>query len=127
MTETSVTENTCNDCGVEVRVGSQFCYNCGSSVSLLPAEGDVSYSDGGKNDDDSLRNGTKHDGAEEKSPKSAKDRGPSTVRRRNVRKPIVPREVSWVEPEGLGLRFLLTTIVLAILTITLVALAFYLR
>ena len=33
MAETSVTNQTCPTCGVEVRPNTQFCYNCGGAVS----------------------------------------------------------------------------------------------
>ena len=33
MAETSVKNETCQQCGAEVRVNSQFCYNCGGSLA----------------------------------------------------------------------------------------------
>ena len=33
MAETSVTNQTCPTCGVEVRPNTQFCYNCGGAVA----------------------------------------------------------------------------------------------
>src|SRR5215203_606625 len=47
MAETLVKNRVCGACGVEVRSGTFFCYNCGSSVT-----GDAASSDrNGKNDE----------------------------------------------------------------------------
>lgn len=44
MSETAVQEEICDICGVEVRDGSQFCYNCGGSVSAKPSKEGASNS-----------------------------------------------------------------------------------
>jgi len=44
MAETTVQQQVCKACGVDVRPNSSFCYNCGSSVSL-ESNGNDSVSD----------------------------------------------------------------------------------
>ncbi len=126
MTETAATATICNVCGVDVRDGSQFCYNCGSSLAALK-EADAVPSTGAETDSSELtKKGTALNASEPEKVVNA-DRHNSETRRRPKRRTIAPKEVAWVEPEGVGVRFLLITIVLAILTTTLLVLAFYFR
>ncbi len=126
MTETTALGTICNVCGVEVRDGSQFCYNCGSSVSALQNVNEASAPEVVESKD-LVENNMLPDVDKRTPTESTKDRRPGSHRRRNVRRSVLPQEVFWAEPEVFGVRFLVTTIVLATVTTTLLVLAFYFR
>ncbi len=127
MTKTKVTESICNVCGIDVRDGSQFCYNCGSSVAALKDAVEVSQKNNGFEASDLTTKGSVQNAAEPQKVAVKSDESNSEARRRPKKRTIAPKEVAWVEPEGVGVRFLLTTILLALLTTTLLVLAFYFR
>lgn len=115
MAETLVKNKVCNACGVDVRPGSLFCYNCGSGVSAAASEKSAEktliennlFSEN-TDDDKKLaavveedKSGTQNNGkitADEKPKlKSAASmrRKPKTIQRKRV-------EVVWEEPESVS-------------------------
>jgi predicted amidophosphoribosyltransferase len=112
MANTAVEILNCEACGADVREGSLFCYNCGSSVTPTgvvealkenPVIADVP--------------------AQERPPlKSA-----ASIRKHRRALNRQPVQVSWEAPEGPATAFIVVTIVLTVGAIVLLALALYLR
>jgi hypothetical protein len=115
MSQTAVEELICDVCGAEVRDGSLFCYNCGTSVaepvkhspepqsSELPSNGG---STGKVND-------------------LVKPTPTGKVRPRN--RPVQNREVVWAERDGVSLGFVVTTAILVLLSAVILIAGFYFR
>ncbi len=142
MAETLVKNKVCSACGVDVRQGSLFCYNCGSSVS---ADAAASEKNAGKKitenilfpeniaDDKELtvvkedKPGTQNNGKattdEKPKLKSAASmrRKPKTIQRKRV-------EVVWEEPESVSnFWFILVALLLTLFAAGLWIAASYLK
>jgi hypothetical protein len=121
MPKTAVQEAVCDICGAEVREGSQFCYNCGGSVSKAeeiepippPAEPIV------KPDDKPANGNATYDPAKGRSERVEKRK----VRAAN-RQPV---EVVWQPREGVSLPFVIASLVFVLIAIVVIVAAFYLR
>lgn len=115
MSKTAVEESICDVCGAVVRDASVFCYNCGSAVTqrseeiviVKPAD-DLPASDAPSNGTPVI-----------KTPKSAR------VRPR--KRPVQNRDVTWEEREGISISFVVTTLVLVALAVTILVAGFYFR
>lgn len=129
MAETLVKNEVCKKCGVDVRANTQFCYNCGASVSgsvendltdgnketnlLVFPENAVAEKDSAAVRDHLAEAATGNGNAavEEKPPlKSAASmrRKPKTIQRKRV-------EISWQEPESApNLWFILAAVLLTV-------------
>ncbi len=134
MAETSVKNETCQHCGADVRLNSQFCYNCGGSVTAETGFKDLPHVE--SNNGDASKQTSKLELAEpSESPileptiqeepvlKSA-----ATMRRKS--KVIEPKkvEVIWEEHENAsGGWFILAALVLTLFAVGVFYLASYLK
>lgn len=122
MPKTAVEEAVCDICGVEVRDGSLFCYNCGGSVSILesiapdpiPAPSEPIIARG-----DRQANGSTYDPAKRRADRS----GNRKVRAAN-RQPI---EVVWEPTTGFSWPFVITSLVFVLISVAVILAAFYVR
>ena len=111
MAEAVAEQTICEKCGVEVREGSAFCYNCGSHVAAVaengagPAPVRAISADRGSSGSRELR--------------PARQR-----RRRPERKPV---EVYWERPETTPWSFTLAVVCTAVVVAVLLVLAWILR
>ena len=112
MVETAVEIQRCGACGVDVRDGSLFCYNCGASVERPPDAKAVEDKP------------ATVDGIREPRPPLKTAASLRKHRRALNRQPV---KVSWEPPEGPALGFIITAIVLTLGAALLIVLAFYLR
>ena len=110
-----VLETICPKCGVEVRDGSLFCYNCGGSVgdekAVLEA---TSYSHNGPGMPTA-------NGASETGSRTRKSR---TIPRRISTEPV---QFTWKRDENPGFGFLIVAIVAALIAFGLLVIAYYLH
>ena len=116
MTETAVESPICDICGAEVRDGSQFCFNCGGSVSKpediseMPVAIPKPEPPAGT--------------VEQKSPAANVDH----ARRRNVRaanrQPLV---LVWQQTDGIRVPFIVGALVLVLIAVALFFAANYLH
>ena len=123
MPKTAVQEAVCDICGAEVREGSQFCYNCGGSVSILesiapdpipaPSEPIV------KPDEKPTNGNATYDPSKRRSERIEKRK----VRAAN-RQPV---EVVWQPREGMSWPFVIGSLVFVLIAIVVILAAFYLR
>ncbi|MGQ0542971.1 MAG: hypothetical protein ACT4O9_14135 [Blastocatellia bacterium] len=130
MAEVVLEKKLCDGCRADVRDGSVFCYNCGTSLS---AEKKVFYDGSPKAIEESANeesavvpensNGIANQPANRK-----KEVRPAVIRRQRVKtdrpKPV---EYTWTPPESAGWGFVAATIVFTGLTLLFLALALYLR
>ena len=112
---TVVLEKTCSGCGVEIRDGSLFCYNCGGSVGDEQAVLEsTSYANRGPGTP-AIKNGT----------------GSGTVARKmrasRPKRTNEPVQVTWKRDDGAGIGFLIAAVIIAILALVSLGLAYYLR
>ena len=127
MTETTVETPKCEACDADVRSESLFCYNCGSAVSEK-AEPPASK-------DEPLNRGPvvreAKEGADQDPPVVKSTRQPlrtaASLRKQRRSSNRQPAKVSWEEPQGSSIAFLITTVVLVLGALVLLALALYLR
>lgn len=135
----------CSSCGIEVRDGSVFCFNCGESVVAEPPPPPIiKPATGTLNDrwsnNDRVRPDQEPEPAAVAMPfndpiveKREEDRvngniAPATgSRTRLVRKKTGPVEFEWVEPSGASIGYLVGVLIVAIFGAVLLALALYLR
>lgn len=125
MSQTAVKELICDVCGAEVRDGSLFCYNCGTSVTekvevLQEPTDDLPTSDTHSNGNLVVKEKVEE---VEVLPK----REPSAGRVRPRKRPIQNREVVWAERDGMSLGFIVTTVILVLLTAVILIAGFYFR
>lgn len=128
MAKTVYKESICDVCGAEVRDGSVFCYNCGSAVTQgaiaeeaasPPVETELSEGSASP-EEPSIGHAVRAD--EKILPGSRR-----TEKFRPKRKPLQSREVSWQEPEGVSVSFIVTTLVMVALAAGILIAGFYLR
>lgn len=110
-----VSESTCTACGVEVRHGSLFCYNCGGSVgnemAVLEA---TSYS----------HNGPGMPAGNGASGSVSRNRRNRNSRRNRSNEPV---QINWKRDEDPGVGFLVVAIVALLVALGLLAIAYYLH
>lgn len=149
MSEVEIKQPECSKCGVEVRPNTDFCYNCGASVTAEAAEivanGARTVFDeksSGKQDDLSFQtetgnvtsettNGNMNGlsaGLEDRRPTPPKYESAAGLRRKSRAAARKPVEVTWEpEAESLNLKFVIAAICCMVLVLFLVMLAMYLR
>ena len=112
-----ITLNACPGCGAEVRLGSEFCYNCGGSLSTLEKTAVSMNEVPSSSENGRIKNGPGSRPAVEK------------VRRRTARiaRANEPVQVVWKRDEGIGMSYILLSAAAAFLVIVLIAIAYYLR
>lgn len=102
----------CSECGVEVREGSEFCYNCGGKLAAVTRKvGErVPPNDNGFR---AVAPGAVSKGRE----------------RRRRPKPVFnePIQVQWQRDEDPGIGFLIVSVVIGIIALLLIGIGFYLR
>ncbi len=115
-------DRKCDICGAEIRLGSQFCYNCGSEIREVAdeetaAETSVDVSAVAENAVSSETAGI------EAPPKKSVR---SSVRRH---RPVKAKEttIRWEEPEGVGLGSIAVVALIVALAAVLIAVGFYIR
>lgn len=134
MPEIAVEDKVCANCGVDVREGADFCYNCGKPVSPeATSEIGARTVEAGDAEDHHL-NGTATQALISEFP--SKDSAPEPtrklqtaagLRRRSRSYQAKPVEVEWVKPENSPSTFVIATIALAVLAALLLFAALYLR
>ena len=121
VTPEAVIVGKCEDCGTDVRDGSQFCYHCGRGIQGEPVNsGTATFSSTGpgmKAPEHGTTNGNK----------SENDRNKGIRRRRLPKRTDGPVQVSWRREDSPGYGFLLVALGLTIAAVTLTALAYYLH
>lgn len=145
MAATIIEEQNCKACGVDIREGALFCYNCGGSVTYDEVSSDNDAANDAAMSDAWFREEIAEEGSGEKSaeatetkdaarkrsrlPESGRLRSAAALRRKSktFQKKRV-EEVVWEEYENSsnGL-FVVVAIVLALLTAAIFWLAIYLK
>ncbi len=150
MAEVLVGKDVCEACGAGVREGSAFCFSCGESIAVEPLPPAIVKPDPRTLNGGDPRNAktiefsepepppvmvpterlehisTVPDRAEP--PKTAKDlRTAAAVRRQAGPRKVKKVEVEWVERHPSILRFLITSVVFALLAAGLIVASYYLR
>lgn len=120
MSQTAVNELICDVCGAEVRDGSMFCYNCGTSVTEPVGQGEVQTVVEPQTSE-SRSNGSPI----VKGNDSLKQRPTEKIRSR--KRPVQHREVVWAERDGMSLGFVFTTVILVLLSAVILIAGFYFR
>ncbi|MGH7785178.1 MAG: hypothetical protein ACREO5_15225 [Candidatus Binatia bacterium] len=132
MSEVLVEEKVCNACGVGVRSDTQFCYNCGES---LTEETSSAVTDAGS-EADVIPNITSKDSSPELSSRNGDktpdvDREPlqsaASLRRKSKSAERKPVEVIWVPAAGTNVPLIIGTILLVLFSAAVVVLALYYR
>ncbi|MFL6468067.1 MAG: hypothetical protein ACJ72Z_08940 [Pyrinomonadaceae bacterium] len=123
MTETDVKLiGKCETCGVEVRGGSLFCYNCGGNVGneneILESSTSFSHSGPGQ---PSTSNSSQNGSSTERGQQTRTKKRP--LRRRSSE----PIQISWRPDENAGYGFLIFSVIAAFIVLVLIGIAFYLR
>ena len=126
MTETTVQTPRCEACDADVRSESLFCYNCGAAVTQKP---DIPVRR------DEARRATivskTQEGVAATLPESKNIRPPlrtaASLRKQRRASNRQPARVTWEQPEGSSIAFMITTVVLVLGALVLLALALYLR
>jgi len=117
MVETAV----CHACGADIRDESLFCYSCGESLKGKAGEAEPvinEFEDPALRVEDPVR-------ARPESKQPLKSAASLRKQRRAFsRQPV---EVTWERPAGMGLGFIITTVVLAAGALALMLIALYLR
>ena len=124
MPKTAVDTAVCDICGAEIRDGSQFCYNCGGSLSKTeeadpippPAEPIIAVTE-------PVTNGsvTKIEAPPAKPATERSDR--RRVRAANRE----PAEIVWEPRDGVSWTFVIVSVVFVILALAIVIAAVYVR
>jgi hypothetical protein len=117
-----VTEVVCTDCGVEVREGSEYCYNCGHAIAKT-----VSDAPSENNEIDPTK--TKENGFQTTGPGAIKK--DANVRRRS-RRPLKPStsepvQVVWERRQDPGIGFLIVSLIAGVVALLLIFIAYYLK
>lgn len=146
MAETLVKNRVCNACGMDVRSGAFFCYNCGSSVTADVISSEKTENNAGKEKTENVlfpektfagekipvvenkKTGEQNNGAEvvsEEKPKlksaASMREKPKTIQRKRV-------EVVWEEPASApNIWFILAAVLLTGFAVGLWLLASYLK
>lgn len=141
MAETLVKNEVCGACGVDIRDGALFCYNCGSNISDAAAfenngaaeKNEIALSLASikekadaavnKNETDAARNNGKTTAEEKPKLKSAASmrRNPKTIQRKRI-------EITWEEPESApNIWFILVAVLLTLFALALWYIASYLK
>lgn len=117
-------DRACDVCGVDVRDGSLFCYNCGSSVNQAASR----VLDGDQPEYQSPEIALNKSTATDSDSKLAANKKTNIGRPKRARpRPTQPRDVVWEQPNGFGFGFLVTAVALILLTAGLLALGLYLK
>lgn len=127
----------CQECGVDVREGSAFCYNCGESVVQEPAPPAILRPDpellkpgeGKRAADATPASEAPAEGQEARDKAPAKREAfPAATRERRKTRPRMRKvpEVEWVESTSWSMGFLIAAIVLTLIAAILAAAALYL-
>ncbi len=113
-------DRKCDICGAEIRLGSEFCYNCGSKIREAEAKDDASEPSGDV--DPTVKQDESSDTPEVEKPAQ------KTARVRRHR-PVKFKETTyrWEEPEGIGIGSIAITAIIVALVIFLIAAGFYFR
>ena len=115
MAETLAEISVCDSCGVDVRDESLYCYNCGERVRAEDKAVE-------KNDHQ-----PETEVAVAKAPERPPLRSAASLRKQRRAYNRQPVEVSWEQPNGSPVGFIITTVVLAVGALVLLVLALYLR
>lgn len=126
MPKTAVETRVCDICGVGVREGSLFCYNCGGSVSKAhevaeaepvprPAEPVVA----GEAPINGHSRGTNYDPAKRKSERNDRRK----VRASNRQ----PAEIVWEPRTGVSWAFVISAVVFLLIALVAVIAAYYMK
>lgn len=144
MATTIIEEQNCKACGVDIREGALFCYNCGGSVTYDEASSDndtamsdawfreeIAEEDPGEKVEEATTEAVTKVADRKKSrlPESSRLRSAAALRRKSktFQKKRV-EEVVWEEYENPSNRlFILVAVVLALLTAAIFWLAIYLK
>jgi hypothetical protein len=121
MASTAIKGKVCDLCGADVRNGSQFCYNCGTDVSAV-SKPDVPIGSAVLPTVAETKNGAER--LPDPLPTPAK---PVRPPRRPRTRTIETRDISWEEPSGASVAFIVAAIVFAIVTLAILIVAFYIR
>lgn len=130
MAEVVLEKALCDVCGVNVRDGSVFCYNCGTSLS---GEASMFSDDSAKSvespagEETTSFSETSNGLAKEPTDRKKEMRSVAIRRQRAKAERLKPVEYTWTAPESAGWGFVAATIVFAGLTLLFLALALYLR
>lgn len=121
MSQTAVKELICDVCGAEVRDGSLFCYNCGTSVTEPVGQSETQTQVAEQQTSELPTNG----GSIGKDNDLVKPTSAGRVRPR--KRPVQNREVVWAERDGISLGFVVTTAILVLLSAVILIAGFYFR
>lgn len=143
MAQTTVQAEKCSNCGIEARSGAEYCYNCGSKVA---AEIDVLVEAQKAVEPDNTSSVFEArppsadripipeipiDAVEptvEKVPTEKKPmRTAASLRRDRNRGPAKPKEVLWVQHEGPGTSFIVSSVIVIVITAIILLAAIYLK
>lgn len=115
-------DRKCDICGAEIRLGSEFCYNCGSEIREAEAKDDASEPSGDGDPTEKHAASLNTPEVERPTKKNAR----SSVRRH---RPVKFKETTyrWEEPEGIGIGSIAITAFIVALVIFLIAAGFYFR
>lgn len=125
MSQTAVKELICDVCGAEVRDGSMFCYNCGSSVTEKVELIEIQKPSDELPPSDTHLNGNLVVKTEDKEAILPKPTTAGSARPR--KRPVQNREVVWAERDGISLGFVVTTVILVLLSAVILIAGFYFR
>jgi hypothetical protein len=121
MSQTAVKELICDVCGAEIRDGSLFCYNCGTSVTERIGQSELqtkaSEEKGPVSPSIGISNGKDSDLVRPTPPSG----------RRPRKRPAQNHDVVWAERDGTSLGFVVTTVVLVLLSTVILIAGFYFR
>lgn len=123
MSKTAVETAVCDICGVEVREGSQFCYNCGGSVAKAVEAEPIPVPDEPIVPDDTPANG--HPRGVNYDP--AKRRAERAERRKVRAAGRPPVEIVWEPRTGGSWWFVFTAVVFLVITLVLVIAAYFVK
>lgn len=118
MSQTAVKELICDVCGAEVRDGSLFCYNCGSAVAEPVEQSEIQA--------EQQSSKLQSNGAPVGKDKDLVNPTP-TGRVRPRKRLVQTREVVWAERDGVSLGFVVTTVILVLLSAVILIAGFYFR
>ncbi len=123
MATTAIKGKVCDLCGADVRDGSQFCYNCGSDLSAASKSETKTADPIAEPASSATKNGAEPLPAAE--PERRFPVRPPRTRSRT--RTIETRDISWEEPDGISISFIVAAIVFGVLTLTILIVAFYIR
>lgn len=138
MTETTVQGDACWNCGIKTRDEAEYCYNCGSKIeqsgevlnqmSELPGSSDVDFLASPPGETSADRIPMPDISLESAAvPVSKPMRTASSLRRDRTRHLAKTKEVVWVEREGPGLSFIVSSMIVVIITVIILIGAMYLK